>query len=57
MVVIVNAFRTPIGNLGGSLADTRPEELVSLIMKNNLSASGYSANIVDEVIVLSLIHI
>ncbi|PAE37394.1 thiolase family protein [Bacillus sp. 7884-1] len=51
MVVIVNAFRTPIGNLGGSLADTRPEELVSLIMKNNLSASGYSANIVDEVIV------
>ncbi|MEH6996719.1 thiolase family protein [Neobacillus drentensis] len=51
MVVIVNAFRTPIGNLGGSLADTRPEELVSLIMKNNLSASGFSANIVDEVIV------
>ena len=51
MVVIVNAFRTAIGSFGGSLADTRPEELASLIMKNNLSASGYGANIVDEVIV------
>lgn len=51
MVVIVNAFRTAIGSYGGSLANTSPEELVSLIMKNNLSASGYGANIVDEVIV------
>ncbi|MFL6559883.1 MAG: thiolase family protein, partial [Bacillus sp. (in: firmicutes)] len=51
MVVIVNAFRTAIGKFGGSLAGKPPEELVSLIMKNNLSASGYSANIVDEVIV------
>jgi acetyl-CoA C-acetyltransferase len=51
MVVIVNAFRTAIGTFGGSLADTSPEELVSLVMKNNLSASGYGANIVDEVIV------
>ncbi|MED4228743.1 thiolase family protein [Neobacillus cucumis] len=51
MVVIVNAFRTAIGSFGGSLVNTRPEELVSLIMKNNLSASGYGANIVDEVIV------
>ncbi|MEH7095511.1 thiolase family protein [Neobacillus vireti] len=51
MVVIVNAFRTAIGSFGGSLVNTRPEELVSLIMKNNLSASGYGANMVDEVIV------
>jgi acetyl-CoA C-acetyltransferase len=51
VVVIVNAFRTAIGNFGESLANTSPEELVSLIMKNNLSASGYGANIVDEVIV------
>ncbi|MCM3727735.1 thiolase family protein [Neobacillus cucumis] len=51
MVVIVNAFRTAIGSFGGSLVNTCPEELVSLIMKNNLSASGYGANIVDEVIV------
>ncbi|MBM7651113.1 thiolase family protein [Neobacillus cucumis] len=51
MVVIVNAFRTAIGSFGRSLVNTRPEELVSLIMKNNLSASGYGANIVDEVIV------
>jgi acetyl-CoA C-acetyltransferase len=51
MVVIVNAFRTAIGKFGGSLADKLPEELVSLIMKNNLSATGYGANIVDQVIV------
>lgn len=51
MVVIVNAFRTAIGSFGGSLADLPPELLVSLIMKNNLSASGYGANIIDEVIV------
>ncbi|MBS4193102.1 thiolase family protein [Bacillus sp. FJAT-49705] len=51
MVVIVNAFRTAIGGFGGSLADTLPEDLVSLIMKNNLSASGYGSLIIDEVIV------
>ncbi|WP_223593120.1 thiolase family protein [Neobacillus bataviensis] len=51
MVVIVNAFRTALGKFGGSLADTLPEELVCTIMKNNLSASGYRANIVDEIIV------
>lgn len=51
MVVIVNAFRTAIGSFGGSLKNTLPEELVSLVMKNNLSASGYGPNIVDEVIV------
>ncbi|MDQ0245365.1 acetyl-CoA C-acetyltransferase [Bacillus fengqiuensis] len=51
MVVIVNAFRTPIGKYGGALADTLPEELVSLLMKNNLSSSGHGAHIVDEVIV------
>lgn len=51
MAVIVNAFRTAIGKLGGSLADSLPEELVSLIMKNNLSSAGYGANIVDEIIV------
>ncbi|MGG3470460.1 thiolase family protein [Neobacillus pocheonensis] len=51
MVVIVNAYRTAIGSFGGSLSVTLPEELVSLIMKNNLSSSGNGANIVDEVIV------
>lgn len=51
MVVIVNAFRTAIGKYGGALADTLPEELVSLLMKNNLSSSGHGAHIVDEVIV------
>lgn len=51
MVVIVNAYRTAIGKYGGALADILPEELVSLLMKNNLSSSGYGAHIVDEVIV------
>lgn len=51
MVVIVNAFRTAIGKFGGALSDTPPEELVCLVMKNNLSAAGFGASIVDEVIV------
>jgi acetyl-CoA C-acetyltransferase len=51
MVVIVNAFRTPIGKYGGALADILPEELVSLLMKNNLSSAGHGPHIVEEVIV------
>ncbi|MFC3884070.1 thiolase family protein [Bacillus songklensis] len=51
MVVVVNAYRTPIGKFGGSLAETLPEDLITLVMKNNLSSSGYGARIVDEVIV------
>jgi len=51
MVVIVNAFRTPIGKLGGSLAQTLPEDLVAHVMQNNLSSVGYGEEILDEIIV------
>ncbi|MBG9453215.1 acetyl-CoA acetyltransferase [Lysinibacillus sphaericus] len=51
MVVIVNAFRTPIGKLGGALAQTLPEDLVAHVMQNNLSSVGYGEEILDEIIV------
>lgn len=51
MVVIVNALRSPIGRFGGSLANTEPEELVSIVMNNNLSHAGITSDLVDEVIV------
>ena len=32
-VVIVDAIRTPIGALGGSLAAVRPDDLAALVIK------------------------
>jgi len=50
MVVIVNAFRSPIGKYGGSLSGVSPEELAAIIMNNNLSQAGFGPKQVDEVI-------
>jgi len=51
MVVIVNALRTPIGRFGGALAAVPPEDLLALVINNNLSLSGLTPDLVDEVIV------
>lgn len=51
MVVIVNALRTPIGRFGGALAAMPPEDLLALVINNNLSHSGLSPDLVDEIIV------
>jgi len=51
MVVIVNALRTPIGRFGGALATVPPEDLLALVINNNLSLSGLTPDLVDEVIV------
>lgn len=51
MVVIVSALRTAIGRYGGSLSNTTPEELISILMQNNLSSVGLNSDIVDEVII------
>jgi len=32
--VIVDAIRTPIGNLGGALAKVRPDDLAALVIKD-----------------------
>lgn len=51
MVVIVSALRTPIGRYGGSLSNMKPEDLVSTLIKNNLSSIGKNDSLVDEVII------
>ncbi|MGE7272084.1 thiolase family protein [Brevibacillus panacihumi] len=51
MVVIVNALRTPIGRFGGALASVPPEDLLALVINNNLSLSGLTPDLVDEIIV------
>lgn len=51
MIVIVNAFRSPIGRYGGSLAEIPPEDLLTTVMNNNLSSVGYGSEIIDEVII------
>ena len=33
--VIIDAIRTPIGALGGSLASVRPDDLAALVIKGN----------------------
>ena len=40
MAVIVNALRTPIGKLYGTLANKKPEELAALVMKNCFAQKG-----------------
>jgi acetyl-CoA C-acetyltransferase len=51
MIAIVNAFRTPIGRYGGSLAEIPPEDLLTTVMNNNLSSVGYGSEIIDEIII------
>ncbi|SES11511.1 thiolase family protein [Salipaludibacillus aurantiacus] len=51
MVVVVNAFRTPIGKYGGSLAGKKPEELLEHLFNNHFAHSGLPPNIVDEVVI------
>lgn len=51
MVVIVSALRSAIGRYGGTLRNTLPEELVSILMQNNLSSAGIDGTLVDEVII------
>lgn len=51
MIAIVSALRTAIGRYSGSLKEKSPEDLVSTVMKNNLSSAGIDGSLVDEVIV------
>lgn len=50
MVVIVEALRTPIGKLYGSLASKKPEELAASVMKKCLTKRELDPQEVDEVI-------
>lgn len=48
-VVIVDAVRTPIGNLGGALARLRPDDLAAFILRALVDRTGINPAMVDEV--------
>ena len=47
--VIIDAVRTPIGALGGSLASIRPDDLGAIILQAILDRTGIDPAIVEEV--------
>lgn len=47
--VIVDAIRTPIGNLGGALASVRPDDLAALVLRALVERNHLNAAEVDEV--------
>ncbi|MBK8932869.1 MAG: thiolase family protein [Chloroflexi bacterium] len=48
-VVIINAFRTPIGRHGGTLADVRPDDMAALVVKTVVERAGIDPNLIEEV--------
>jgi len=48
-VVIVDAIRTPIGALGGSLASVRPDDLAALVIKEIVQRNNLDPALVEEV--------
>lgn len=47
--VIIDAVRTPIGNLGGALAGIRPDDLAALVLQALARRSGLDPALVEEV--------
>lgn len=47
--VIVDAIRTPIGNLGGALASVRPDDLAALVLRALVGRNHLNGAEVDEV--------
>ena len=47
--VIIDAVRTPIGSLGGSLAAVRPDDLAAFILKALVERTGIDPTLVEEV--------
>jgi acetyl-CoA C-acetyltransferase len=48
-VVILSAVRTPIGKLGGALAEVRPDDLAAVAVAAAVSRSGVAPSEIDEV--------
>jgi len=48
-VVIIDAIRTPIGVLGGSLSGVRPDDLAAIVLKEIVARTGIDPSIVEEV--------
>lgn len=49
-VVIVDAIRTPVGALGGSLAAVRPDDMAALVIKEIVQRSQLDPALVEEVL-------
>ncbi|MEA3326094.1 MAG: beta-ketoacyl synthase N-terminal-like domain-containing protein, partial [Chloroflexota bacterium] len=47
--VIVDALRTPIGNLGGALSTVRPDDLAALIIQTLVKRNDLDPNLIEEV--------
>jgi len=47
--VIVDALRTPIGNLGGALASIRPDDLAALVVKAIVDRNTLDPDLIEEV--------
>lgn len=47
--VIVDALRTPIGNLGGALAAIRPDDLAALVIKAIVERNDLDPTLIEEV--------
>jgi len=47
--VIIDAIRTPIGALGGSLSKIRPDDLASYVLKAIITKTGIDPEIIEEV--------
>ena len=47
--VIVDALRTPIGNLGGALASVRPDDLVATVIKAIVERNNINPTLIEEV--------
>ena len=47
--VIIDAIRTPIGALGGSLASIRPDDLAARVIASLLERNSFDARLVEEV--------
>ena len=47
--VIVDAIRTPIGNLGGALASIRPDDLAALLIRAIVNRNALDPNLIEEV--------
>ena len=47
--VIVDAIRTPVGALGGSLASVRPDDMAALVIKEILQRNGLDPALIEEV--------
>lgn len=47
--VILSALRTPIGALGGVLADVRPDDLAARVLRTLVERSGLPERVIEEV--------